>query len=196
MNESPQSPENAPEPIELSPRVEGFADTMFRNVVSTHVEFTFIADNKAYVMICANSIIIGALTTLLVPHLKEQSHLLWPTILMFCVCLVSLSFSILSIRPAVGTGTFTRDAVRQRKTNLLFFGNFHASKREDFDWAMRELLKDENYIFSSMIQDVYYLGRALGLKYKQVRISYDIFLIGMIASVLFFVVMLALAPGA
>ncbi len=174
--------------FEINPKVEGIADVMFRNVVSTHVDFTFIADNKAYVMICANSIIIGALTTVLVPRLGEQTAFIGPTILMFIVNLLSLSFSILSIRPILGKGITSREAILSRQGNMLFFGNFYRMKREEFEWAMREMLKDDNYVFRSMIQDIYYLGRSLGVKYRQVRWSYDIFLFGTIASVGYFVV--------
>lgn len=181
--------------VEVNSQIEDITDVMFRNVVSTHVDFTFIADNKAYVMIYVNSIIIGGLTTLLLPQLGENRALIIPTILMFCVCLVSLCFSVVSIRPVLGRGLTSREDVRSRRSNLLFFGNFYRMSLQDFEWGMREMLKNEDLVLLSMIRDIYFLGKGLGAKYRQVRISYNIFLFGMLGSVLAFVVTIIATGG-
>jgi len=68
----------------------------------------------------------------------------------------------------------------------LFFGNFHKMKLDDFEWAMGEMMQDRDYLYSSMKKDLYFLGLVLHKKYKILRITYTIFLIGIIVSVIAF----------
>jgi hypothetical protein len=186
---------DAPQRIEVNSAIENITDTMFRNVVSTHVEFTYIADNKAYVMIYVNSLIIGGVMTLLIPQLAGKPALVIPVVILLLACLVSLVFSVISIRPQLGSGITTRDQVRKRNANLLFFGNFYRMSLDDFEWSMREMLKDESFVFLSMIKDIYYLGRALGAKYRQVRASYTVFVVGMIVGVVAMLFVLIATEG-
>jgi hypothetical protein len=57
---------------------------------------------------------------------------------------------------------------------------------EEYNWAMNELLKDRDYIYGSMIKDIYFLGVVLARKYKFLRISYTIFMYGIVISVIAF----------
>ena len=59
---------------------------------------------------------------------------------------------------------------------------------EEFQWAVNELMKDKEYLHNSMIKDLYYLGLVLERKYRLLRITYNIFMIGIITSVIAFVV--------
>jgi hypothetical protein len=104
-------------------------------------------------------------------------------------------FSILATRPTVTSGKFTKEDIADKKTNLLFFGNFHKMGYADYDWGMTELLADKNYLYSSMIKDTYFLGVVLAKKYKYLRIAYNIFMFGLIAAMIAFTVAF-LAPGA
>jgi hypothetical protein len=88
----------------------------------------------------------------------------------------------------VTKGKFTRKDIEEKNTNLLFFGNFHGMEREDYKWGMMEMLNDSNYLYSSLIDDIYFLGKVLGKKYKFLRISYNIFMFGMIFAVIAFAV--------
>jgi hypothetical protein len=51
---------------------------------------------------------------------------------------------------------------------------------------MNEMMKDRDYIYGSMIKDIYFLGIVLARKYRYLRISYTIFMYGLIVSVLAF----------
>jgi hypothetical protein len=59
---------------------------------------------------------------------------------------------------------------------------------EEYNWAMGELLKDRDYIYGSMIKDIYFLGVVLARKYRYLRISYTIFMYGLILAVIAFAV--------
>lgn len=59
-------------------------------------------------------------------------------------------------------------------------------KLEDYEWAIQELIKDQAYVYSSLTKDLYFLGLVLDRKYKLLRITYAIFMVGMIISVISF----------
>ena len=61
-------------------------------------------------------------------------------------------------------------------------------KREDYQWGMMELMENANYLYASLIDDIYFLGVVLGKKYKFLRISYNIFMYGIVIAVIAFVV--------
>jgi hypothetical protein len=73
-----------------------------------------------------------------------------------------------------------------KKTNLLFFGNFHKVQQEKYENAMRTMMGDSDYLYGSLIKDIYSLGVILARKYRLIRIAYNIFMVGIVVSVLAF----------
>ena len=61
-------------------------------------------------------------------------------------------------------------------------------KLEDYQWGMLEMIKDVDFQYASMTRDLYFLGRVLAQKYKYLTYCYNIFMFGMILSVLLFTV--------
>ena len=61
-------------------------------------------------------------------------------------------------------------------------------KLEEYQWAIEELVKDKDYIYSSLTKDLYFLGIVLNRKYKILRWTYTIFMIGIIVSVIAFAI--------
>jgi predicted metal-dependent HD superfamily phosphohydrolase len=161
--------------------------TMFRMTANNHIHLSSQADSKAHIMISVNSIIISIMFSVLLGKLEYYPHLAIPTLLLASVCVVTIIFSVLATRPSISGGTFTEDDIRNKRTNLLFFGNFHKMGLEEYNWAMHELLKDRDYIYSSMVKDTYFLGIVLAKKYRYLRISYTIFMFGLIGAVLAFI---------
>ncbi|MBX2991538.1 MAG: HD domain-containing protein [Bacteroidetes bacterium] len=179
---------------EKEQRPERGIETMFRVVPKNHLDLTALADHKASILIGTTGTIMAIVFSVLVSKLDTHPHLVWPTIILLAVCLVTMIFSILATRPIVTTGTFTREDINQRKVNLLFFGNFHRSSLEDFDWGMREMMIDRDYLYGSMIKDLYFLGRVLGVKYRYLRIAYTVFMWGLIVSVIAYTVAMVSVP--
>ncbi|HZI23976.1 MAG TPA: Pycsar system effector family protein [Chryseolinea sp.] len=172
-------------------------ETMFRTTSHNHIMLSQMVDSKASILITINSIILSVIVSVLIRKLEENSYLLIPTILLVTVCLATMVFSILASRPNVSSGKFTREDIKNKQTNLLFFGNFHAMKVEDYQWGMQEMMKDADYLYGSMIKDIYYLGKVLGRKYRFLRIAYSIFMFGFVVAILSFIIALRLSanPG-
>ncbi|UTW61885.1 hypothetical protein KFE98_18005 [bacterium SCSIO 12741] len=157
-------------------------ETMFRTTSRNHLQLSAIADNKANILISINSIILSILFTVMFRKLEEYPYLVIATVLLTVFCLITIVIAILATRPHVNQGIFSKEDVIQKKNNLLFFGNFHQMPVEDYEWAMREVMADANYLYDSLIRDIYYLGVVLGKKYRYLRIAYTVFMIGIVLS--------------
>jgi len=162
--------------------------TMFRTTSNNHFELSALADGKANIMISVNAIIISVVLTVLLVRLPFYPQYIIPTVILIVVCLVAMIFAILATRPSVNSGRFSEDDIRKKRANLLFFGNFHKMKLEEYEWGMNEMLKDREYLYNSMIKDIYYLGVVLARKYRLLRIAYTIFMWGLIAAVIAFTI--------
>lgn len=165
-------------------------DTLFRITLSNHTRLSGIADSKANILLSVNAIIISIALSSIIPKLDNvrNGYLIIPTFIMLMFSVVSIIFAILSTRPKVTSGTFTRQDIEDKKVNLLFFGNFYKMPLDEYEWAVNEMMKDDSYLYNSMIKDLYYLGLVLEKKYNLLRITYNIFMIGIIVSVLAFVI--------
>lgn len=172
------------------------ASTVFRIMASNHSNLSQMADSKANILISVNSIILTIIISVLVGELANNRNLVYPTLILLTVCVSAIVFSILATRPNVSEGKFTREDIQNKKTNLLFFGNFHQMSLGDYDWAMKEMLKDKLYLYGSMIKDNYFLGVVLARKYKYLRISYSIFMYGIVVAVLAFAIAMAFPQAA
>jgi len=103
-------------------------------------------------------------------------------------CLLTIVYAVLATRPNISSGKFTTDDIKKKKTNLLFFGNFHGMELENYEWGVKEMMKDADFLYSSIIKDIYFNGKVLARKYKLLRISYSIFMYGFVASILAFLI--------
>ncbi|WP_336961365.1 Pycsar system effector family protein [Chryseobacterium contaminans] len=163
-------------------------DTLFRVTLNNHTRLSDIADSKANILLSVNAIIISVCLSVLVPKLDapKNSHLILPSFILLLSSVLTIIFAILSTKPNVTKTTFTSQDIANRKVNLLFFGNFQQMLFDDYHNAMKDLIKDRDYIYDSMVKDLYYLGKVLDRKYKLLSITYKIFMAGIIISVLSF----------
>ena len=170
----------------LLKETERGVQTLFRTTSNNHMELSSMADNKSHIMISVNSIIISVTLSVLVARISFYPQFIAPASILLLTCLVSLTFAILATRPSISSGKFTEDDIRSKKTNLLFFGNFHRMQLQDYQWGMNQMIKDREYLYNTMMMDIYYLGVVLAKKYRYLRIAYTIFMWGLIVSVIAF----------
>lgn len=163
-------------------------ETMFRVTLNNHTQLSQIADSKANILLSVNAVIISVALSTLIPKLDSpsNSHLIIPTFVMIMSSVACIILAIMSTRPKVSSGTFTRKEIEEKKVNLLFFGNFYKMPMEEYLWAMKEMMSDRQYLYDTMIKDLYYLGIVLNRKYKLLRLTYTVFTIGILASVVAF----------
>jgi len=164
--------------------------TLFRVTLKNHLTLSDIADTKANILLSVNAIIISVVLSNLIPKLDNPSntYLIYPTLIFLLFTVTSMVMAVIATRPNVGSGKFSMADVANKKVNLLFFGNFHKMKLEDYELALQELVKDKEYIYSSLTKDLYFLGLVLHRKYKILRWTYSVFMVGIIVSVVAFAI--------
>ena len=163
-------------------------DTLFRVTLNNHTRLSDIADSKANILLSVNAIIISIALSTLIPKLgsPKNEYLLLPSIVMLLSSVVSIVFAILATKPKVTYESFNEEDVKNKKVNLLFFGNFYQMSLDAYVEAMEDLMKDRDYLYNSMTRDLYYLGKVLERKYRLLSITYTIFMVGIILSVVAF----------
>lgn len=169
-------------------RPERGVETMFRITSQNHITLSEMADSKANIMVSINAIILSVIVSVLFRKLEEFPHLLIPTLMLVGSCLLTIVYAVLATRPNISSGKFTTDDIKKKKTNLLFFGNFYGMKLENYEWGVKEMMKDADFLYGSIIKDIYFNGIVLARKYKLLRISYSIFMYGFVASILGFLI--------
>ena len=162
--------------------------TTMRLASQNHLELSELADRKANILISVNAIMISIILSVLIRKLDAEPIFTVPAILFLFFTLATIIVAILATRPIITEGRFTREDVLNKKTNLLFFGNFYKSTLDDYEWAMATMMTDRNYLYGMLIKDIHQLGVVLARKYKLVRWAYNIFMVGLIASVVAFTI--------
>ncbi len=165
-------------------------ETMFRVTLRNHIKLSDIADTKANILLSVSAIMMSIALSTLFPKLDKPSnaYLIYPTLIFILTAVTTMIISILSTRPKVTSGTFTQQDIVAKKVNLLFFGNFHKMPLLDFQNGVSELMNDRDYLYKSLMKDLYFLGIVLDKKYKLLRIAYNFFMIGIIISVVAFII--------
>ena len=74
------------------------------------------------------------------------------------------------------------------KKNIVFFGNFVNLELEEYEEAMDAMFRDGELMYGNMTRDLYFLGKVLDKKYSYLTHSYNIFMVGFVATVLIFLV--------
>jgi len=161
-------------------------ETMFRTSYRTHLDLSSLADTKANIMISINGIIISILLATVYPSMVQNRWLLVPCTILLLTCLLSLVFAVVAARPRVTHRQVTPDDVRRNRANILFFGTFTNMEEEDFLAGMWELIEDRTRTYTTMMRDLYGLGRVLSAKYRLLRLSYTVFVVGLAAGVVSF----------
>lgn len=170
-------------------------ETMFQATYNNHMTLSSIADNKANMMISLNAVILsviitylGAKTSVLGTEFTRNPILMIPVGTLLLTSIGSVVSAIMSAQPDVTSFKIRPNKVKSKNVNLLFFGNFTKIPLTDFKSGMHDIMREKESLYNNMITDIYYLGEVLSKKYRLLRISYTIFMIGLILTVLSFVV--------
>ena len=161
---------------------------MFRISSSNHQKLSDQADSKSNILITVNSIILSVMLSVLFRTFEQYPYLKLPAYLLLAVSLATIILAILATRPNIPNGIFTQKDIDEKKVNLLFFGNFYKMGLNEFGGGMRKMMEDREFLYGSLIRDVYAQGIVLGRKYKILRVAYNVFMFGLIIAVIAFVI--------
>ncbi len=168
------------------------AEMMFKTALRNHIDLSALADNKANMMLSVNALIITIVVPLAADRLREIPPLLPMLAVLLSACLGAMIFATLATRPIKMPGFTSMAMVREKKSNLFFFGNFFKMEYQDYQDGVALLLKEPEILEDSIQRDLFFLGKSLGRKYDYLRMCYTIFLGGIISAVAAFAVAYAL----
>lgn len=168
-------------------------ETMYRSTYRTHINLSSIADAKANMMISINTIIMSVIIALVGSGFTfsgqsfvENIRFTVPIMVLLVSALLSVIFAILSARPEVTSKEVDKEKIEKKQSSVLFFGNFVNMPLNDFISNLKKFRNDQGLLYDNMSVDIYYLGIVLTRKYRLLRYSYNIFMGGLILSVLSF----------
>jgi len=179
---------NSEEELGFSLSKSKSAQMMFKTTLRNQIDLTNIADNKANIMLSINSLLITFGMPLLATQIEKFPSLIWPGGMLLLTCILTIVYATLATRPVKMEGRTDLEKIHQGHTNLFFFGNFFKMNRDDYIKGLTQVTKSEFILDNSIVNDLYFLGRALGQKYYRLRITYSIFMVGMILTVLVFTI--------
>jgi hypothetical protein len=162
------------------------AVTLFRIASGIGQRLNEQTDTKAHILISVNSIIASVFLGTVIHKNEVHSYLTLAAILFLVINLLTIVFSILATRPSVPDGLFNQSDVDNRRVNLLFFGNFYKMNFDDYSKSMFQVIGDKNYLYITLIRNLYDQGVVLGKKYGLLKIAYNVFMFGMVVSVIAF----------
>ena len=123
---------------------------------------------------------------MLARNIGSEFHGILPILVLLIICLITIIIAILSTRPILINRKFTEEDIKNKNVDLIFFGNFIKMEYEDYVKALKDMMKDEEHLYSTMIKNQYTLGKILSKKFRLVKIAYNVFMIGIILTVIVF----------
>jgi Family of unknown function (DUF5706) len=149
---------------------------LVRTTQQIHVQLSAMADHKASILMGATFVIF----TITIGQARGASPPV-PLLILGGTAFLAAVFAVLAILPA----THYR---RAGPINLLFFGSFTQLSQEEYLDQVIDRLGQDEAIYRTMARDIYQNGLVLERKkYKLLGYAYRIFLVGMTASLIAFV---------
>lgn len=179
---------NKKDPINKNASYSRGVETLFRLTARNQINLNSIADNKSNILISVNAIIISIIITMLVGNLGDVTNNIIPVIVFLVISLATIILAILSTRPNVKWADYTEDDLKQHKVDLTFFGNFINMEYDDYLEAVTNMIRNDEHLYSTMIRNQYSLGKILAKKFRLIKIAYNVFMVGIIITVVAFLI--------
>lgn len=165
----------------IEPRSERGAETLFRLVSKNHYTLNTMIDRKSHILITINALILSIILGTVLGQLQRDPHLIFPAIMMLFTNLISITYAVMATKPESKHGEGSTG-------NLLYFGNFRDMDEAQYMDQLVQLIYCGDDLYRSIAKDTYHLGKSIDRKHGYLRKSFSLFLIGIILSVLGFIV--------
>ena len=150
---------------------------LVRTAQQIHVQLSAMADHKASILMGATFVIF----TITIGQARSSAAPI-PLLILGAAAFFSAVFAVLAILPA----THYR---RPGPINLLFFGSFTQLTEDEYLDQIVERLHDDEEIYRTMARDIFQNGVVLERKkYRLLGYAYRIFLAGLTASFVSFLI--------
>jgi Family of unknown function (DUF5706) len=190
-----QREEAAEERAQAEKADKGFANTiedLYSDITRNQFKILNIADRRTATMVHVNAIMISLIVALLLRHIDTHPHLLVPTLLLLAVNLISVLIAILSMRAPRSlkrlVGHLDDEGTAAHDRNPLLAANPLPMTRDEYCEEMERLARDLPALRKTRLDATYFVRRMLSSRAQMLRVTYDVFLIGLFLAVFAFVV--------
>ena len=166
-------------------------ETLFRVAARNQIELIAIADNKANIITGINVLLIsiiiaffGSGATLNGIEAVSKLELVIPLGILMLACLVSAIYAILSAKPQI------IPEKEGDEKSITFFQNYYRDSMKDYIDHMYQVLSSPRKTYDQLIIDMFNNGIVLHRKYELLKLSYNIFMIGLILAVASFILIM------
>ncbi len=164
----------------VAPRSERGVETLFRLLSKNQYTLNTMIDTKSNILISINALILSLILGTVMSQLDTDPHLIYPVIMILFTNLASIAYAIFATRPELVHG-------KSETRNLMFYGNFQDMEESEYVNNITNLMNEGDELYKTIAKDTYYLGKTIDRKFKLLRKSFNIFLIGIILSVIAFI---------
>jgi len=165
----------------VEPRSERGAETLFRLVSKNQYTLNAMIDRKSNILISINALILSIILGTVLTQLDKDPHLIYPTIIMLMTNLISISYAIFATRPELKHGG-------REIGNVMFYGNFNDMEEAQYTEKLTNLMYQGDELYKVIAKDTFHLGKTINRKFKLLRKSFHVFLLGIILAVLGFII--------
>lgn len=152
---------------------------MVRTALANHVALSAMADRKANILMGVTFLVF----TLSINAFSNGNYRLALLVLLLFAFLSAL-FAMAAVVPKTSPPKLTDDEL----DNLLFFGVFTGLEQEEFVERLMRRCETDELVLSTMLRDLYQNGTVLQRKkYRYLSLAFRTFRIGLILSLLVFV---------
>ncbi|WP_435314365.1 Pycsar system effector family protein, partial [Cellulophaga fucicola] len=137
-------------------------------------------DRKSNILISINALILSIILGTVLSQLDKDPHLIFPASIMLFTNLISIGYAVFATRPELTHGN-------KNTNNLLFYGNFNTMEEEQYTEELTSLMYKGDDLYKAIAKDTYHLGKTIDRKFKLLRASFHVFLIGIILAVIGFI---------
>jgi hypothetical protein len=191
-NKKEKTKSKADEPVLLSNKE---TEDLFKIAFRNYNHLISVADSKASLLMRVNSVIISIIIAFLIGKGDKTLTAMWPAIILMTVCMITILFAILASRPQ--NNSFLEDK-KSHSYQRFYFGSFDMVDSSFLNASWEDYLKQLTELFSMPKENVYLevykesfnVRRVLARKFNYLSIAYWVFLVGILISVIAFVIAL------
>jgi Family of unknown function (DUF5706) len=171
-------------------------EDLFKIAFRNYNHLISVADSKASLLMRVNSVIISIIIAFLVGKGGRTLTAVWPAIILMTVCMITILFAILASRPQ--NSTFLEDK-KSHSYQQFYFGSFDMvdpsflkASWEDYLKQLTELFSlPKESVYMEVYKESYNVRKVLAKKFNYLSLAYWIFLLGILISVIAFVIALS-----
>lgn len=167
-------------------------EDLFKIAFRNYNHLVSVADSKAALLIKVNSIIISIMLGFVFSKVEKNMFLLLPIILLLIVCIITILLSILASMPRKNNFLEDRNSHSYQK---FFFGSFDLidPSFRNASWERYYTLVNDLFngakeiVYIEMFKESYNVRKALAKKFAYLSLAYWVFIVGLLLSVVAFV---------